>query len=223
MGSDKQKRGGKVNIILGTIVLIAALAGSAKAVLYAVGQLLLGNKAASVISPLILVGVFWLALLLICIVRKAKWDRILAIIGMIAVPIVVLACIYVAIQVPGKNIIIVAGFDGPEPDEHRVTEILVGKIHKLTAENRDIEVRALRETISEQMGSDVARSKGKEVEGEGKLLLWGWYTKIEKDVLATINFEALQGASYIPLLRLILAEATAYVLRSSYTRSRPLI
>ena len=116
MGGDEQKRSGKLKTVLEIIFLICTIAGSAKAVLYAAGQLLLDNTAALTIGLLVIVGIFWLALLVIYFSKKPNWARRFALIGMIAIPMVMILCIIVTLRPSSKTVILVAGFDGLEPE-----------------------------------------------------------------------------------------------------------
>jgi hypothetical protein len=65
---------------------------------------------------------------------------------------------------PRQVLIPVAEFYGPKPADYQVTEHLLNKLRATLKPYPDVELCALNETITEQQGSEVARTIGKSAE-----------------------------------------------------------
>ena len=75
--------------------------------------------------------------------------------------------------VPSKRIIVVANFDGPEPQRYRVTESVINGLRRALKDYPDADVVALGRSISEAEGSARALAQGRRLGATA--VLWGWY------------------------------------------------
>lgn len=89
-----------------------------------------------------------------------------------------------------KVIILVANFDGPNPQEYRVTDYILHQLRDATRKYSDISVEALGQPITELQGSKVARAIG--TERKANIVLWGWYGPTPEMVSISVNFEVLR-------------------------------
>ncbi len=92
--------------------------------------------------------------------------------------------------------ILVAEFDGPEPQNYRVTETLLNKIKEKTDDYKDVQVVPLGKAITEREGKDVARQVGKEKQAD--IVIWGWYGKTKDKVPLSVHFELLTKPNGLP-------------------------
>ncbi|MFQ5825226.1 MAG: tetratricopeptide repeat protein [bacterium] len=181
-----KKIGGRISTF---IAFVTAVVGFA--------NLLLGNTGLVTIILLILgIGTLWLSFFYLYFKKltASKWTRSLALFGIIAVPIFTLAGFvgwrYYQNRPSDKIIILVADFDGPDPQNYRVTETIIEQLREATDFYDDVEVKTLGETILAQQGNKFARSIGKE--HKASIVLWGWYGKTEQRALVNVYFEVLQ-------------------------------
>lgn len=121
-------------------------------------------------------------------------SRLRALSGIIAVPIItILGFIgwhYYQSQPPNKIIVLVANFEGPGPENYRVTETIIEQLRGAIKKYDDVEVKTLKKAITAQEGSDLAREEGREQ--KARIVLWGWYGKTKERVIITIYFEVIQ-------------------------------
>jgi hypothetical protein len=94
--------------------------------------------------------------------------------------------------------ILVAEFDGLEPQNYRVTDTLLNKIKEKTANYKDVQVVPLGKAITEREGKDVARQVGKEKKAD--IVIWGWYGKTKDKVPLSVHFELLTKPDALPEL-----------------------
>ncbi|MEW6491631.1 MAG: tetratricopeptide repeat protein [Cyanobacteriota bacterium] len=94
--------------------------------------------------------------------------------------------------------ILVAEFEGPEPQNYRVTDTLLNKIREKTASYKDVQVVPLGKAITEREGKDVARQVGKEKQAD--IVIWGWYGKTKDKVPLSVHFELLTKPNELPEL-----------------------
>ncbi len=94
--------------------------------------------------------------------------------------------------------ILVAEFEGPEPQNYRVTDTLLNEIREKTADYKDVQVMPLGKAITEREGKDVARRVGKEKQAD--IVIWGWYGKTKDKVPLSVHFELLTKSDYLPEL-----------------------
>src|ERR1044071_540698 len=90
-----------------------------------------------------------------------------------------------------KVIILVANFDGPNPQEYRVTEHIIEHLDAATKKYSDIDVQPLRQTITvQQGGSEVARDIG--TKRKASIVLWGYYAANREFSYILTHFEVLR-------------------------------
>jgi len=125
--------------------------------------------------------------------KYAKWVGRLLLTSIIVTPILTATGFfgwkYYQSRPSDKVIILVADFEGPDPQNYRVTETIVEQLRVATKKYNDVQVQTLNQPITAQEGSDVARAKGKE--HKASIVLWGWYGKTKEKVLITIHFQVL--------------------------------
>ncbi|MEO1349522.1 MAG: tetratricopeptide repeat protein, partial [Cyanobacteria bacterium J06635_15] len=131
---------------------------------------------------------------------RRKMIRRSALIGVIIIPLLLLAGFLTWQQVqnlPTKEVVIlVAEFDGPEPQNYRVTETILSNLRDETETHDDVKIATLDQPITEQDGSDTARAAGEEQ--RATIVIWGWYGKTAETVPISVNFEVLNPPEYLP-------------------------
>ncbi len=85
--------------------------------------------------------------------------------------------------------ILVARFDGSEPQNRSITNNILSAIRGKTADYKDVQIVALGRAITEEEGKDVARQVGQEKKAD--IVIWGWYDKSQEKVQVSVNFELL--------------------------------
>jgi tetratricopeptide (TPR) repeat protein len=138
--------------------------------------------------------------------KRRKVVRRSAIAGLILIPLLTVAGIagwsYVQ-NLPTKDVVIlIADFDGPDPQNYRVTSTIYGNLQEATKPYKDVKVKLLGKAIKEQEGSEVAREEGKKQ--KASILIWGWYGKTKDISPFSVNFELLKPpehfSDYVPEL-----------------------
>lgn len=123
------------------------------------------------------------------------WARRLALSGIFALPLFALAGFwgwkYYQSLPSDKTIILVADFEGPDPQSYRVTETIVEQLREATKKYPEIKVKALGEIITAHQGSERARQIG--TEQKASVMLWGWYSKTKEKALVNTHFEILKS------------------------------
>lgn len=97
-----------------------------------------------------------------------------------------------------QTVIMVARFNGPDPERYRVTDTIIKNLREVMAKYDDVAVEGIDEIVDEEEGPDRARSLGNE--HKAALVLWGWYGKGEgkgANALATVHFEFLHKMAFI--------------------------
>lgn len=114
--------------------------------------------------------------------RSTGAHRRWALYGIWSLPSLILLSIgfglYLSTRPSRKIIVVVANFAGPEPENYRVTEFLLMRLREVEKRYPDIQIHALGESVSEEQGSDYAKSKGKDL--KATLVLWGYYAAKEE-------------------------------------------
>jgi hypothetical protein len=101
-------------------------------------------------------------------------------------------------QLPDKIIILVANFDGPEPQKYGVTDKILNNLRQALLPYEDVQVEALGRPITEAEGSTIARAEG---ERRGAtIIIWGWYRTPGTAVPLSVNFEILLPPQDLPEL-----------------------
>ncbi len=132
--------------------------------------------------------------------RQRKQVRRSAIAGVILIPI--LSCAGVAAwfylqSLPAKNVIVlVAEFDSPDAKTHGVTETILRQLRQATEKYADVEIQALKKTITEQEGSQIARAAGEK--RKATIVIWGWYRNPGDVVPLSVHFEVLRPPKDLP-------------------------
>ena len=114
-----------------------------------------------------------------------------------------------------KVIVLVADFEGPAPQEYRVTETILERLREATEKYSDVQVQALSEPITAQQGSDVARVKG--VEHKANIVIWGWYGVTGEAAPLSVHLEVLSPLKDIPELPVLGPEAKGRIRRALLT------
>ena len=85
-----------------------------------------------------------------------------------------------------KVIVLVANFVGPSPEKYAVTETVLEQLKQATADNTNIEIRALGRPISVQDGDTVAIEAG--LQNHASIVIWGWYAVTDEKVKSKYSF-----------------------------------
>jgi hypothetical protein len=97
----------------------------------------------------------------------------------------------------GKTVILLADFRGIDGENIGLTNILKSRLDRATAEFPEIEVVTLREPITSDDGRKKALEKGREY--NASIVLWGWFTRSEEQILVNVNFEMMRSPHYMPI------------------------
>ncbi|WP_051469921.1 tetratricopeptide repeat protein [Fischerella sp. PCC 9605] len=119
--------------------------------------------------------------------------RCFAFIGLWAIPLVTIAIFFIVPSLPPQNpIILVADFEGPDPQHYRVTETIIRRLNNAigTKKYAHVEIKSLGKSITEKQGKKVARNEGEK--HKAIIVIWGWYGKTKEVVPISTNFEVLQ-------------------------------
>ncbi|NJP09731.1 MAG: hypothetical protein HC866_09780 [Leptolyngbyaceae cyanobacterium RU_5_1] len=134
--------------------------------------------------------------------KQRKTIRRSAIAGLVLIPILTIAGMvgWQHLQnLPTKDIVIlIADFEGPEPQNYRVTETIQENLENAIEEYSDVKVKALGKPITRQQGSKVAREEGEKE--KAAIVIWGWYGKTKEVVSVSTNFELLKQPENFPEL-----------------------
>lgn len=106
--------------------------------------------------------------------------------------------LYQQFRPPTKVIILVANFNGPEPEKYRMTETVMTSLRAALKAYDDVEVKALGQAITEAEGSAVARAEGEK--HKAAIVIWGWYGMTAEVVPLSVHFEVLHPPRYMPEL-----------------------
>jgi tetratricopeptide (TPR) repeat protein len=134
--------------------------------------------------------------------KRRKWIRRLAIAGLILIPILSVSGVagwnYVQSLPPKDIIVLVAEFDSPDSKNFGVTETVIRQLRQATEKYSDVKIQALSKTITEQEGSEVARTEG--AKHKATIAIWGWYRNTGEVVPLSVNFEILRPPKNLPKL-----------------------
>jgi tetratricopeptide (TPR) repeat protein len=132
---------------------------------------------------------------------KSRWHSY-ALAGLIAIPLLVAGGagyhLYRQAQPPNKVIVLIADFDGPQPEQYRVTETVLGRLRAALKPYDDVRVVALGRAITEAEGSAAARAEGERC--KAAVVIWGWYGVTEEVVPLSVHFELLRPPEAMPEL-----------------------
>ena len=118
--------------------------------------------------------------------KARKW----AVSGMIVIPALAIGSatyyFYKSGQPLDKPLVLVAKFDGPDPDKYQIARSIASRI-KSSLSKYEVDVDLLEKSFS---GSEQARKEG--VKRKAAILIWGWYGVPGKSVGLSVTFELLQ-------------------------------
>ena len=137
---------------------------------------------------------------------KGTWQyprwRPWALAGLVIIPLLAAGTVgyyfHQRAQPPAKVIILVANFDGPEPQKYRVTETLLAHLGAALDPYADVNIQTLGRAITEVEGSSAARTEGKN--RKASIVIWGWYGVTAEVVPLSVHFEVLRPPKYMPEL-----------------------
>ncbi len=132
--------------------------------------------------------------------QHPTWRR-WALTGLVIIPLLAvggLAHFYQQTRSPDKVIILIANFEGPEPQNYRVTETVLARLRAALEPYDDVLIEPLGRAITEAEGSAVARAAGEE--HKATIVIWGWYGATEEAVPLSVHFELLHSPEYMPVL-----------------------
>jgi tetratricopeptide (TPR) repeat protein len=138
---------------------------------------------------------------------KGTWQyprwRPWALAGLVIIPLLTMGGVgnhlYQQARPPTKVILLVADFDGPEPQKYRVTETVLARLRQALARYDDVQVETLGRAITEAQGSAAARAEGEK--RQAAIVIWGWYGATAEAVPLSVHFEVLRSPEYMPELR----------------------
>jgi tetratricopeptide (TPR) repeat protein len=105
-------------------------------------------------------------------------------------------------QSPQQKVVrvLVADFDGIEPQKYKVTENILNEIRQQTRQYQDIEIVAWGKAMTERDGPALARKLGAEQMAD--IVIWGWYSATNQNAQVSVNFELLNKPEFLPELAL---------------------
>jgi tetratricopeptide (TPR) repeat protein len=92
--------------------------------------------------------------------------------------------------------ILIADFDGPDPQKYRVTDNILSEIKRQTDSYKDVEVISLSKVIQERDGKNIARQIGHDKKAD--IVIWGWYALTQGSAQTSMNFEVLNKSEDLP-------------------------
>jgi TIR domain len=133
--------------------------------------------------------------------RPNPWRTFGLVTAAVAVVLITLSFVFWWPKPQGVSeniIILVADFDGPDPQSNRVTEAVVNQLRRATKKYDDIEIQGLEKRITEKEGSKLAQAEGKK--RKAAIVLWGWYGIPGDVVTLSVHFEVLNPPKELPEL-----------------------
>jgi tetratricopeptide (TPR) repeat protein len=134
--------------------------------------------------------------------RQRKQVRRLAVAGLILIPIFCgsgIASWKYTQSLPPKDItVLIAEFDGSDSKNFGVTETVINQLRQATEKYSDVKIQALNKSITEQEGSEVARTEGEK--RKATIVIWGWYRNTGAVVPLSVHFEVLRPPKALPQL-----------------------
>jgi tetratricopeptide (TPR) repeat protein len=131
--------------------------------------------------------------------KGAPMVRRLATVGVLAVPLLTCAGFFIWRSLPAPHVfLLVANLDGVEQQNYQVTENILRNLRNATKPYADVKVQALNQTITEQQGSEVARTVGEQK--KASIVIWGSYGVTSTNVQVSVHFEVLKPPDKFPKL-----------------------
>ncbi len=123
-----------------------------------------------------------------------------ALAGLVIIPLLTASGVgyhlYQQARPPTKVILLVADFDGPEPQKYRVTETVLTRLRAALEPYDDVQVETLGRAITEAEGSATARAEGEK--RKAAIVIWGWYGATAEAVPLSVHFEVLRPPEHMP-------------------------
>jgi tetratricopeptide (TPR) repeat protein len=88
-----------------------------------------------------------------------------------------------------KVVILIADFDGPDPQKYRVTDTIISQLRTKMAQYKDVEIEVLGRSITETEGTNIARTEGNN--RKAAMVLWGWYGETTETAPVSVHLEIL--------------------------------
>jgi hypothetical protein len=134
--------------------------------------------------------------------RLARYPRARgpARIAVILLLLATLSTLYLALRDQTANdkiVVLVAKFDGPDPQNYRVTDIMLKQLHQSLDPYKDTIIQSLDISITEQDGSPKAQIVGQQ--HHASLVLWGWYGVTKSNAMITVHVENLVQSPTLPI------------------------
>jgi tetratricopeptide (TPR) repeat protein len=124
--------------------------------------------------------------------RWRRWAQA----GLVMIPLLTAGGVgYRLYWPPAHIILLVANFDGPEPQKYRLTETVLARLRQALEKYDDVKIETLGRAITEVDGSAVARAEGKN--RKAAIVIWGWYGATAEAVLLSAHFELLRPPEYM--------------------------
>jgi tetratricopeptide (TPR) repeat protein len=157
--------------------------------------------------------------------RKYPWRTYGTVAAAMAAVLIIFSFVYWPKPKPQgaveKIIVLVADFDGPDPEKWGVTEEVTSQLRGATARYTDVQIQRLNRPIKD---SEVAQTEGKE--REATIVLWGWYRIPGEVVRLSVHFEVLNPPKEFSALgqapnvqqRAAIAELTSFELQDRLSK-----
>ncbi len=97
-------------------------------------------------------------------------------------------------MIPDKFGVLVAEFEGPDPQKYGVTNIILEQLIDATQDYQYVEIKRLNQNIDT---SEVAQAKGREAQAD--IVLWGTYVTNTSHTRVTTHFEVIDKSFDLPL------------------------
>lgn len=115
--------------------------------------------------------------------------RLLALIGIYAIPTLVLSGVgiyYYKINQPANGLVIlIADFDGPDPQKYGVSQFFAEKITEITKSFNYVHVVTLGHPITATQGLSTAANIAKQEKAD--IVIWGWYVATDAGINVTYH------------------------------------
>jgi len=105
-------------------------------------------------------------------------------------------------------VILVADFDGPDPKNYRVAEIILSQLETALAPYSDVKIEPLGYAFNENQTRDVIRTAGEK--HNAAIVIWGWYGLTNDKVVLSYHFEIMSKLENQPQLCTIIKDPIRY-------------
>lgn len=102
-----------------------------------------------------------------------------------------------SISTTKKTLVLVADFDGPEPQKYRIKDAIIDQLQADLQAYKDVEVQSLRQVFTAGgNGSRNAREEGSRL--HAAMIIWGWYSVTPAAVPISVHLELLKDGFALP-------------------------